>query len=293
MKLNEPLYRLLQMDPHEWRFEESAEMDEVTGRFDDLLEQHRGRPKFTSALRKFLNDYPNHFDALHHYAMCKLDEGKPLDAFAFAHAAVAIARSVFPKEFVPGTDRLPDGWTQNRPFLRALHGLMLAQDAVFDRRAAIATARELIAFDPDDRMGARLSLPEYLLAESRNVEALAVFSMPGFDGTFHTVEYLRALALIRLNRDSEASDVLASCLSNYPQVARFMLEPTADAPADGASGWGITSGSPFEGWYYGIRFLRLWHTPVSALIRLREAAAPIAAAGWPRWFSKPAGTPPT
>lgn len=285
MKLNEPAYRLVQMDPREWRFEESEEMDAVTGLFNDLLERHRGSPKFTSALRKFLNDHPNHLDALHHYAMAKLGEGKPLDAYAFAHAAVAVARPAFPKEFVPGRDRLPGGWTQNRPFLRALHGLMLAQDAVLDRTAAITTARELIAFDSEDRMGARLSLPEFLLTEGRNGEALAVFSLPGFEDTFHVVDYLRVLALLRLERVKEARPLLANCLSNYPQVARFILEPATPAPADEGAGWGITVGSAYEGWYYGTRFAWLWGTPPTAKALLREMAAPIAAAGWPRRFT--------
>lgn len=284
MKLNEPAYRLVQMDPRVWRFEESEEMNAVTDLFDDLLERHRSGPKFTSALRKFLNDHPNHLDALHHYAMAKLGEGKPLDAFAFAHAAVAVARSSFPKEFVPGRDRLPGGWTENRPFLRTLHGLMLAQDAVFDRPAAIATARELIAFDPEDRMGARLSLPEFLLAEGRNVEALAVFSMPGFKDTFHVVDYLHVLALLRLERVEDARPLLANCLSRYPQVARFILKPASPEPEDEGAGWGITVGSAYEGWFYGTRFSWLWITPENAKALLQEMAAPIAAAGWSRRF---------
>lgn len=286
MKLNEPAYRLEQMDPHEWRFEESEEMDAITEKFDELLERHQGTNKLTSALRKFLNEFPDHFDALNHYAMCKLDEGKPLDAYAFAHTAVAIARRAFPPEFQPGRDRLPGDWVENRPFLRALHGLMVAEDAVGSRSAAIDLARELLNYDPEDRTGARLILPEYLLAAQRNAEALAVFNRPEFEDTFHVAGYLQALALLRLGRETEARQCLETCLSRYPQVARFILDPFTPRPDDDGS-WGIVSGSPSEGWYYGIRYTWIWRTPESALPLLRELAAPIAAAGWPRHGNPP------
>jgi len=285
MKLNEPNYRLLHMGEHEWRFEVSAERNEVDIAFGELLEQHDGGTSLTSKLRKFVNLHPDHIDALHHYAMCKLDDGKPLDAYAFAHAAVAVGRRVFPLEFSPHRDQLSGGWLENRPFLRALHGLMLAEDAVGNRTAAIAIGRELLGYDPEDRMGARLALPDMLLADNRNAEALDVFSAPGLENTFGPTHYLRALALLRLGRDTEARQCLQTCLADYPQIARFMLDPLLPEPTDGNS-WGIVVGSPFEGWYYSMRFSHLWRKVESALPLLRDLAAPIAAAGWPGRFSK-------
>lgn len=285
MKYKEPAYRLEQIDRHEWHFETSFEQNEVDIAFGDLLEQHDGATSLTPKLRKFVSRHPDHIDALHHYAMCKLDDGKPLDAYAFAHAAVAIGRRVVPERFKRGRDFISGGWVENRPFLRALHGLMLAQDAVGSRPAAIATAFEMLDYDPQDRMGARLDLPLMLLQENRTSDLLALFERQGLEDTFHVTIYLKALALLRLDQAEEARACLESCLERYPLVARFILEPQTPQP-NGGNEWGIQIGSPFEGWYYGLRFAQQWHTPKSALPLLRELAGPHVAAGWP-WRGEP------
>lgn len=294
MKSDRSPYHLIRMGTREWRFEETPETREATLLFDQLLGPFgfENTSKSISALRKFLTKHPDHIDALHHFAMSKLDTGDQLEAFVFAHAAVAVARSIFPKEFNPKTHRLPGGWVTNRPFLRALHGLMVAQNAVSTHDAAIATARELIAFDPDDRMGARLSLPAFLLTIKHDAEALAVFEDPRFEGTFSTAQYLHALCLFRLKRKDEARKVIGSCLHYYPQIARFLLEPTTEPPFDGRSHFGITVGSPFEGWYYAMQYSDLWRNPPSALRWLREIAEPLAATGWAR-DPKPPSSPLT
>lgn len=279
MKNNEPAYWLENMGNAGWRFEVSAERNEVDIAFGELLEDQDGRTSLTAKLRKFVNRYPDHIDALHHYAMCKLEDGKPLDAYAFAHTAVAIGRRVFPPEFSPGADQLSGGWFENRPFLRALHGLMLAEGAVGNRDAAIQVGRELLGYDPEDRMGVRLELPKRLLEAQRNAEALAIFSTPGLEDSFHVAKYLQAIALLRLDREAEARQCLEHCLHDYPLVARFILEPLQPRPNDGDS-WGIVVGSPFEGWYYGTRYAPLWRTPESALPLLRELSRPLADAGW-------------
>lgn len=264
MKLIEPHYQLLSVGERAWRFEASEEMKDATLRFNDILESGGGRKGLTAALRAFLNEHPAHIDALYHYAMCKQEEGKPLDAYAFAHAAVAIGKSVFPSDFLIGQDRLPGGFVENRPFLRSLYGLMTGQREVFETRAAIETAKELIAFDPEDRLGARLHLPLFLLEENRDKDALEIFSIPGFEGTFHTSEYLRALALIRCKRIPEAEAVLQTCLHYLPQVARYLLQSSLPIPENN-NRFGIASGSEYEGWVTAFEQGHVWRRTKGAL----------------------------
>ena len=270
MKLIEPHYQLIRMDEREWRFQYSVGMQDATERFDGILDSGGGRKGLTPALRAFLNDHPSHIDALHHYAMCKMEEGKPLDAFAFAQAAVAVGRSVISEEFRQDNGMLPGGWIENRPFLRALHGLMIAQRSLYETAAAIQTARELCAFDPEDRMGARMLLPLYLLEEDRNREALEVFSMHGFGGTFHTTEYLRALALIRCQRVPEAEFILSACIRHWPQMARFLADPSLRPPQND-SPFGITMGSEYEGWAAAAEQRNVWRRTKGAGEILEQA----------------------
>jgi hypothetical protein len=284
MKLNTPDYQLVRMAEHEWRFQTSAELDVQTEKFDAVLERHAGTGKLTSALRRFLNEHPGHIDALHHYAMCKLQEAKSLDGYAFAQTAVATGRRAFPRQFDPARDTLPGGWLENRPFLRALHGLMEAQESVFDQSGAIATGLELLVRDPQDRMGARLELPEMMLSDGRTQEALELFARPEFEGTFDTAVYLEALARLRSGDDEGARKALTIALRNHPQVARFLLEPTGEPPEEGMSPFGMVSGSPCEGWFYADRYRWLWREPAHAMKVLRQAAEPVARAGWERWL---------
>jgi hypothetical protein len=271
MKIIEPDYQLERMGDADWRFLQSSELEAATQKFDAILESGGGKRGLTVALRAFLNDCPNHIDALHHYAMCKMDDGKPLDAFAFAHTAVAVGRAVFPPGFRLEKDCLPGGWIENRPFLRALHGLMIAQRATYQTAAAIETARELIGCESGDRMGARFVLPLYLLEQNRDREALEVFSFPGFEDTFGPTEYLHALALIRLERLSEVAKVLQPCFRYLPKVAHHLLDPQLPKPRN-ESPFGVAMGSDYEAWNAAIDQRWVWERTKGAL--------PILASEW-------------
>jgi hypothetical protein len=80
-------------------------------------------------------------------------------AMAARHYAVgvAIGRSFLPPGFAGYLRGIN---IHNRPFLRCLHGLALAQGAGGDHAAAEATLRELLRFDPQDRSGAQILLHE-------------------------------------------------------------------------------------------------------------------------------------
>lgn len=271
MKLIESPYAILDRGLHDWSFQASTEMQEVTLKFDRIWQSRGGTKGLSSSLRAFLNQYPDHIDALHHYAMCKREEGKTLDAFAFAHTAVAIGRAAFPAEFQPPRDHLPYGFVSNRPFLRALHGLMLVQADFNNFAAATASARELLALDPEDRMGARLSLPLYLLAQNRDAEVLDVFSIPRFAEAFHTSDYLRALALFRLGRKEEAQGVLRQCLDRHSRVAHHLTYGGTPRPPS-SSPFGVAVGSEEEGWLTAVETGFVWHRTPGAMEWLNEWA---------------------
>ena len=265
--------------------EESDDILAATEEFDHILEHYRGRT-YVQALARFLKKCPNHIDALHHYSTCKLHADRDLEALAFSHAAVATGMRAFPKEFVIGRDRLDTGYVQNRPFLRAMHGLMLAQHAVGLVDEAIDTGWICMGFDSGDRNGVRIELPRYLLEQDRDRLAVELFEKPAYKETFHGVEYLHALALIRLGRKAETKKSLDYCMHYYPLVAKYLLDSSLPEPPNEDRVGGVISGSELEGWIHALQFGHLWRKNREAMDFLRREAKPHAQNNWKRWDSK-------
>jgi len=91
--------------------------------------------------------------------------------------------------------------------------------------------------------------------------------------------------LISVGKEDEAKTVLRDCcLSSFPQVARFILEPDTARPAN--NGWGIAIGSEFEGWYYARQFGFMWRINQQATRILVAETRPIAARNWGRFGSQ-------
>jgi hypothetical protein len=274
MKLNAPRYTLVrtQLCDSEWIFRESPEAAPATRRFDQILEAWQGRKGLTSELRKFLNRYPWHFDAMNHYAACKLAEGRTLDGFAFAQSAASIARNAFPDDFEEGSHQVPGGFFENRPFLRCLYQLMVAQADLGEWRAACSTGYQIVGYDIEDRMGARMELPKYLLKLGMHRRVIDLFEEKSFEDTFHTALYLYPLALLGGGDKGRAVEAIRSCL-RMPNVAKYLLDPSLPQPEPEQPFFGITSGSELEGFLCASEYRPYWQLVPGALALLAEAAA--------------------
>ena len=284
MKVIESPYRLIRtrVSEFEWRFQESESAWSATEEFDGILEQVRGGEKMGTLLRGFLKRYPWHFDAWSHYAMCKRQEGRTLDAYAFSRTAVAMAKEAIPNDYDPSKHEIPGGFVENRPFLRALYELMQCYDALGDADGASATGFEILKYDPEDRMGARLELPKYLIKQGRYGTAAELFDRPEFSGTFYRASYLLPLVMLYLDRRKEAHEAIEDCLGS-PQTARYLLDPMLPVP-ESDSPFGLSSGSELEGYYYARQYRQFWFDCDGAIKLLYEASKKVAAAGWPRYF---------
>lgn len=259
MKTNEPPYQLVRtrVSDQEWIFNESADAFAATLEFETLLERTRGGERLASLLRAFLKAHPWHFDAMTHYASCKMEERKYLEAYAFSMTAVATAREAFPSDFDEAIHQIPGGFVQNRPFLRALHGKMQAAAAIGELGTAIATGKLLLKLDIQDRMGGREDLPRYLLREGRYQEAIDLFESEDFRGTFGRAEYLRPVTLLYLKRRAEAIASIEDCLRT-PATARYILDGMLPRPDSDSPIGGYTSGSDLEGWYHAKIYRDFW-----------------------------------
>lgn len=160
---------------------------------------------------------------------------------------------------------------------------MNAQSLLNDFRAAICTGNELMRFDPDDRMGARLELPLYHIALTDYESALAVFEIKGFEDTFWCAVYLKAFAQFKLKKLTECQSTLDKALNYYPQVARYILNPNEPQPPNDSTIGGITLGSPYEGWYYALQYGPYWRFDHEALEFLQSRVANVVGKKWVKY----------
>lgn len=186
-----------------------------------------------------------------------------------------------PREFEIGKDRIPASYVYNRPFHRALNGLMIVQASLGQQKSAILSANEQLEMDPGDRMGVRMVLPHYYLEDGQPQAALKIFERKGWEDSFEAAIYHKAYAMLSVGRMTEGREELKKCLTSYPQVGRYILNPSApQPPAD--TRFGIEVGSEYEGWYYGRQYAAIWWASDPHLAALKEAAEPFAAGGWKR-----------
>lgn len=272
---------------NEWRFESSAEGWAATEQFDSILERSRAKGKMGASIRSFLRRYPWHFDALTHYSGEKLREGKTLEAYAFSHAAVATARACIPKEFDQENHFIPGGFVDNRPFLRTLYNLMQCYEAMEDYRGAAILGDELLRLDYEDRMGARLEMPKYLLRLGRFQAADDLFTTEKWRDNFYGANHLHPVVLMHLGRREEAETAIKNLISR-PNIVHYLLETGAPCPPQ-ESPWGMSSGSELEGFYFATQYRPYWEACPGALDLLFEASRKVAAAGWPRYFHSQGG----
>ena len=255
----------------------------MTLKFDEILEYWRGTRGLTSELRKFLNKYPWHFDAMSHYSACKLDSGRTLDALAFAQTAVSTAYAAFPQDFIEGEHEIPGGFVENRPFLRCLYNLMITQYAMGEYSEASNTAYRMLQYDSQDRMGARLELPKYLLRLGMYSKVLALFEDEQFEDTFHAAKYLLPIALLKVGRNDDARREIRGCLST-PRIAKYLLNEGLPQPVPEQPFFGVTMGSELEGFLYANEYRSFWQSEKDALNLLREYSVEAEAQGWPRYL---------
>lgn len=266
-----PFLGVQRMGDHEWRFRYPRLDGEVFERFHAVLEvMDEGElGKVLGPLRQLVKEFPEFLDARHHLAIAiKRD---PQMAFMATHewrSAVRMGLDALPPDFVLGRDLLEWGWLDNRPFLRACHGLALDCLARGDTGEALAICQDLLDLNPNDNQGVRTLLVGCLFERRRPAEALAVCDRYPGDG-MPALLFGRVLALFMLNRKDEAVAALAEAAEYSPLVAKELTKKTHHAPRDHYPGF-ITVGGADEAFYYWREAGDFWKRTPGALAFVRE-----------------------
>jgi len=262
---------LRRFDDHEWEFAYPRLTSVAYNRLDEAIDRmHSGRVE--PAERIYLDlvqHHPEFLDARHHLAILLDGTGRTQEAFELWRLSVSIGMTAFPLGFEWAQDILPWECLDNRPFLRAYHGLGLA----FLKRRNIDGAAEsfqnLLKLNPSDNQGARALLIHCHFRKGRPEDVLAVCKRYPFDG-MEQVLYGRVLALLQLDRPDEARAALQKAMEFVPLVAEELAKKRHLRPKGMRPGY-VTYGGADQAYCYWSEEGRFWRKTEGAIDFVRRA----------------------
>lgn len=261
---------VVKMDEHDWMFEYPRLSWDVMEEFHEALEHWRvGDVATAEAMyRELVDEYPEFIDVHHHLALLLDATGRGEQAFRLWQAVVELGLSCLPKEFEMGRDRLPWPILENRPFLRAYHGLGLEYLERGETEMALELFENILAMNPGDNQGARALVVDCNFQFNCPKDVLAVCDRYPDDG-MEQLMYGRVLALYQLGRKDEATKALDDAIEFLPLVAKELVKKRHPRPKE--LRWDtITYGGADQAYIYWMDQGQHWKNTPGAIAFVRE-----------------------
>lgn len=251
--------------PDHWRFGHPDPVDELNDEFYygvDLMEEGQTW-EAERIFRRVIRKSPQQIDAYHHLAMICNAGRRQDEALELWETAVGMGRDCFPDDFTIGTSLLEWSMIENRPFLRACHGLGLA----YQRREKIAEAltifNEMLDLNPNDNQGAReLAVQCYFgMGDPKGVLQVCE-RYPG--DTLGGTLYGLPLANFQLGNMTTAEKAMKDAIRYRRNIAKELLKKRHVEPTTPMDGYTIVGGKE-EAYEYWTEFGRYWKATDGAL----------------------------
>lgn len=146
------------------------------------------------------------------------------------------------------------GIPENRPLIRLLMHRVVWLSRGYQLEAAIADARQLLAWNPDDNLGVRFMLAR-LHVFTRSWQALLDLCQR-YPDEVGELNYQQALALFALDRKGEAVLALQAAHSALPTMLDMLLPDTVKPVKPDA--YGVESGGKYAAWLYRNDMREAW-----------------------------------
>ena len=256
---------LHQIGEHEWVFEFPRLTFEINEEFHKAIElwEEDDINQAEQRYRQLLTDYPEFIDVYHHLALLLDEAGHYCEAIQLWEQAVQIGLSAFPGSFLVGQDLLPWSYLDNRPFLRAYHGL--GYD-FFERRkfeSALSIFNNILALNPSDHQGIRGPAINCNFHLKRPWEVLEISEHYPYD-IMADVNYGRALALYQQGRRVDANAALHQAIDTSPLVGKELTKNRHRRPAKFYSDR-VTIGGADEAYHYWLDYGKHWRNTLGAI----------------------------
>ena len=246
-------------------FRYPAQYVDVVEEFDGLLHAHRtGRlreKQYLGALKKLVEQHPWFIDGHVHIGNVLHEHGEFKRALLAYERGYALGTAALPAGF---TDHIPWGHLDNRPFLRAAHGIALSQSKLGRHAESIEMLERMLVWNPEDDQGVRFVVGSEYLRVGEDEKAMSCFDA-GMG--YPPYCYERALLLLRQERYVEAATSLRLGFVNNGYIAEALCGNAQPPPI------GIWHGSswsePDLAIDYALDQGRLWHQTRNAIAFLR------------------------
>jgi tetratricopeptide (TPR) repeat protein len=215
-----------------------------------------------------VGEYPEFIDVHHHLALLFSETGRGKEAFRLWQEVVDMGLSCLPEAFEMGQHLLPWPFLENRPFLRAYHGLGLEYLARGRVEKALEMFENILAMNPGDNQGVRALVTDCGFRLKRPQDVLAACDRYPDDG-MEQLMYGRALALYQLGRRDEAAEALDDAIELLPLVAKELTKKRHQRPKDLRQDY-ITYGGADQAYIYWMEQGQHWKDTPGAIEFVRE-----------------------
>lgn len=268
-KHDHPIILLREVEKGEWWMEMPRITVEIHDRLDEGIDWMRSGEfrKATAIFSQLIKGLPEHLDAYHHLALTLQRAGRGEEASDVWRCAVELALKFFPERF--DFDRHQLSWLdiENRPFLRAYHGLgvcLLDEEQI---EPALEIFERLLSLNPNDNQGARALAVGCLFELQEPEGVLSVCRQHPGDGMEQLV-YGRPLALFQLSRLKTATTALNRAIKFLPLIAKELAKKQHRRPR-GSNDEYVTMGGADQAYGYWKDHGKHWQDTPGALDWLR------------------------
>lgn len=206
--------------------------EQIVEELDDALEQRDGGTlapaKYVKTLKALVDRHPQFIDGHAHLGYALMQEGKPKLALQACLEGLEVGERAIPVGYAGSIEW---GFLENRPFLRAAHGVVLSQLRLGQRKDALLLMEKMLAWNPNDNQGIRYLIgPEYLRAgETAQAERFFTNEAAHYPPYHyeHALLHLKAgdpiAAATKLRHGFVANGYIAEILSGNPEPAALAI----------------------------------------------------------------------
>jgi tetratricopeptide (TPR) repeat protein len=196
--------------------------------FYDLMDAHQSGQindkQYADELNRLIGLEPDFIDLHSHLSFLFLEQNNPKKALSAAMSGIAIGDRLIPDSF---SGVIEWGYVDNRPYLRALQGAVLANVRLRRHKDASVLIDKLLTINPNDNQGMRYILGSELLRAGDRERAASIFDKCSNYPPYH---YEQALLHI-LNKDwVKAATVLRRGFAANRYIAEMLCGNLSPQP---------------------------------------------------------------